>query len=83
MELKKPYEDNKWWNDWKIQLDWNKLEWVSTRTLFSFFKKSYLNKNNRTSHWVGHSALEELYTIDLKKTKHMIEETEAEMTESS
>ena len=25
--------------------------------LFIFFKKFYLNKNDRTAHWVGHSKL--------------------------
>ena len=25
---KKLYESNRWWNDWKLQLHWNKLEWA-------------------------------------------------------
>ena len=28
---KKLYEANKWWNDWKFQLHWNKLEWLDTK----------------------------------------------------
>ena len=30
---KKLYEDNKWWNDWKFQLHWNKREWVDPKYL--------------------------------------------------
>ena len=30
---KKQYKDNKWWNDWKFQLYWNKLEWVNTKSI--------------------------------------------------
>ena len=26
--LKKHYESNRWWNDWKSQLHWIMLEWV-------------------------------------------------------
>ena len=29
---KKLYESNKWWNDWKFQLHWNKLEWVDPKS---------------------------------------------------
>ena len=25
---KKLYESNRWWNYWKFQLHWNKLEWL-------------------------------------------------------
>ena len=28
---KKLYESNRWWNDWKFQLHWNKLEWVDSK----------------------------------------------------
>ena len=31
-EIKKLYEANQWWNDWKLQLHWNKLEWVIPRS---------------------------------------------------
>ena len=55
----KLYEDNKRWNDWRLKLHWRNLEWVNPRNLtksnkpFSFSsKKDYLNKNDRTSHWV-------------------------------
>ena len=34
MKLKKLYEANQWWNDWKFQLHWNKLEWVNPRSNF-------------------------------------------------
>ena len=32
MKLEKLYEANKWWNDWKFQLNWNKHEWVNPRS---------------------------------------------------
>ena len=70
-EIKKLYEANKWWNDWRLQLHWNKLEWVNPRSLTKRNKPFsvslncfYLNKNYITSHWVGLSALKELDTID-------------------
>ena len=25
-------EDNQYWNDWKFQIQWNKLEWVNPRS---------------------------------------------------
>ena len=28
MKFRKLYEANKWWNVWKFQLYWHKLEWV-------------------------------------------------------
>ena len=88
-EIKKLYEDNKWWNDWKLQLHWHKLEWVNPRSQTKR-NKSYsvssnkfsLNKVDKTSHWVGHSSLKELDTIDFFERKHMIEDMEAELTES-
>ena len=30
--LKKLYESNRWWNDWRFQLHWNKLEWVDPKS---------------------------------------------------
>ena len=45
--------------------------------------KLYLNKGGRTPRWVGHSSLKELDTIDFFERKKMIEDMEAEMTESS
>ena len=26
------YEYNRWWNDWKFQFHWNKLEWVDPKS---------------------------------------------------
>ena len=61
---KKLYESNRWWNDWKFQLHWNKLEWVDPKStpkrvkLFSVSSKPfYISKNYRTDHFVGHSRL--------------------------
>ena len=45
--------------------------------------KFYLNKDDRTSHWVGHLKVKELYTIELFEIKQIIEDMEAEMTEPS
>ena len=28
----KLYESNRWWNDWRFQLHWNKLEWVDPKS---------------------------------------------------
>ena len=60
----KLYESNRWWNDWKFQLYWNKLEWVDPKSTpkrvkpFSVSsKKLYINKNDRAAHSVGHSKL--------------------------
>ena len=33
IKSKKLYEANKWWNDWRFQLYWNKIEWVDPKTL--------------------------------------------------
>ena len=32
-KAKKLYKANKFWNDWKLQLNWSKLKWVHPRTL--------------------------------------------------
>ena len=29
---KKLHEDNMWWNDWKLQLHWNKIEWADPKS---------------------------------------------------
>ena len=42
-----------------------------------------LNQVDRTSHWVVHSALKELYINDPFEIKHMIEDMEAKLTEAS
>ena len=31
IKLKNIYEANEWWNDWRFQLHWNKLEWVDPK----------------------------------------------------
>ena len=61
MKLIKLYEADKWWNDWKFQLHWQNLEWVNPRSQIKRNKpfsvssyKFYLNKGDKTSHWVGH-----------------------------
>ena len=58
----KLYEVNRWWNDLKSQLHWNKLEWVGPKSnpkIFKHFsvssKKFYIIKSDRTAHFVGHS----------------------------
>ena len=65
-----------WWNDWKFQLHWNVLEWVDPKSTpkrvkpFSFpSKKLYINNNDRTAHFVGHSKLTPLDIVEFKK-KH-------------
>ena len=85
---KKLYEANKWWNDWIFQLNWHKLEWVNPKYLTKRDKtysvssnKFYLNKNDRTAHWVGHSKLKELDINDFFEIKHTNEEMEAKLTE--
>ena len=85
---KKLYESNRWSNDWKLQLHWNKLEWVDPKytpkrlKLVSVSSKVlYISKNDRTAHFVGHSKLKELDIDDFYKRKQMNEEMEAELTE--
>ena len=67
----KLHESNRWWNDWKFQLHWNKLEWVdpkyTPKTVKPFSvssKKLYISKNDRKTHFVGHSKLKELDISD-------------------
>ena len=31
MKIEKLYEANRYWNDWKFQLHWHKLEWVNPK----------------------------------------------------
>ena len=61
---KKLYEDNRWWNYWKFQLRWSKLEWVDPKynskrvTPFSVSSKEVrISKIDRTAHFVGHYKL--------------------------
>ena len=32
-EIKKVYKANKWWNEWRFQLNWNNLEYVNTKSI--------------------------------------------------
>ena len=34
MKSEKINEANKWWNDWRLQLHWNKLEWANPINLY-------------------------------------------------
>ena len=52
------------------------------KTLFSFFKTIFTDKDIRTSHCVGHSKIKELDNNDLFYKKQMIENLEAELTGS-
>ena len=45
-------------------------------------KTDYINKDDRTTHWVVHSDLKELDINDSFERKHMIEDMEAELTEA-
>ena len=58
---KKLYEANRYWNYWKFQLHWHKLEWVNTRGKIKREKPiqflniyKYINKGDRTSNCVVH-----------------------------
>ena len=59
IKLRKLYEANRYCNAWKLKLHWDKLEWVNPRSkikkkktypVSSIYK--YINKGDRTSHWV-------------------------------
>ena len=63
-----------WWNDWKFQLHWNMLEWVDPKSTpkrvkpFSVSsKKLYINNNDITAHFVGHSKLTPLDIVHFMK----------------
>ena len=63
-EIKKYiYEANRYRNDWKFQLHWKNLEWVSSRSQIKginhiqFLQKGYINKGDRMYHWVGNPKL--------------------------
>ena len=47
---------------------------------FQFLQKIYIHKNDRASHFVGHSKSKELDIGEFYKRKQMNEEMEAEMT---
>ena len=48
-----------------------------------FLNKNYINKNCRTSHWVGHSYLKKLDNNDFFERKQMVQDMEAELNEAS
>ena len=79
---KKLFEYNRWWNDWKFQLHWNMLEWVDPKSipkrvkLFSVSSKSSMNNNDRTAHFVGHSKLTPLDSVDFYERKQNNENME-------
>ena len=86
---KRLYEGNKWWNYWRFQLNPHKIEWVNTRSKIKRNKpysvssnKFYLNTGDINSHWVGHSDLKELDTTEFLLKTQIIEDMEAELTES-
>ena len=71
-------------------MHWNKLEWINPRSKikrnkpYSVSSNTFdLNKGDRTSNWVGNSALKELDNIDIFKRRQMIEDMESELTEAS
>ena len=75
-----------WWNDWKFQLHWNMLEWVDPKSTpkrvkpFSVSSKIfYINNNDRTAHFVGHSKLTPLDIVDFYEIKQTNENMETEM----
>ena len=41
---------------------------------FQFLQFFYINKGDRTSHWVGHSKLKDLCINDFFEGEHMIED---------
>ena len=67
----KPFQSNRWWNDWRFQLHWNILEWVDpkptpkrVKPCSVSSKKFYINNNDRTAHFVGHFKMTPLDIID-------------------
>ena len=43
---KKLYESNRWWNDWRLQLHWNKLEWVDPKYAPKRVKPYYVSSKS-------------------------------------
>ena len=65
---------NQYWNNWKLQIHWNKLEWVNPRSRderenpFCVSSQKHCFKDNvKPAHWVGNSQLRSLGTYDLFK----------------
>ena len=82
------FQSNMWWNDWKFQLHWNMLEWVDPKSITKRVKpfsvssnKFYINNNDRTAHFIGHSKLTPLDSVDFYERKHINENMEIEMKE--
>ena len=44
---KKLYEYNRWWNDWKFQLNWNRLEWVDPKSTSKTVKPFSVSSKNK------------------------------------
>ena len=77
-----------WWNDCKFQLYWNLLEWVDPKTtpkrgktFLVYLKKFYINNNDRTPHFAGHSKYTPLDIVDFYKRKQTNENMKTEMKE--
>ena len=73
-------------NYWKLQINWNKLEWVNPRSRIEgknpfcvLSKKLCLKDNNKTAHRVGPLKLKPLY-IYIFLRKLIINELEASLT---
>ena len=54
--------ENKSWNKWNFQINWNKFEWVNPRSctegknpLCVYSRKFCFKDNNKTAHWFGNS----------------------------
>ena len=78
MKYKKLYEANTWWNDWKFQLHWHKIEWVDPRcqikkkNLFSFFKTIFINKFKTFNSEITEEAnIDEAITSESKSCNKM------------
>ena len=72
----KLFQYNMWWNDWIFQLHWNIIEWVDPKSIPKIFKPFsvssktfYINNNDRTAHFVGHSKLTPLDIVEFYKRK--------------
>ena len=77
------FQSNIWWNDWKFQLHWNMLEWVDPKSTTKRVKpfsvssnKFYINNNDRTAHFIGHSKLTPLDIVDFYERKKTNENME-------
>ena len=80
------FQSNMWWNDWKFQLNWNMLEWVNPKSTTKLVKpfsvssnKFYINNNDRTAHFVGHSKLTPLNSVDFYERIQINKNMENEM----